>query len=404
MTKSKQTLWVGFSGGLDSQVLLHFLSHYFWKNDTEKNYHLKAIHINHQLLAESTQWEKHCSKICRDLHIPLKIIRVNIIKKPGESLEAKARDARYAVFKKTLKKNDILLTAHHQDDQAETFLYQLLRGAGLRGVSAMPQISILEKGFLVRPLLDFSRNDLKNYAEYHQLNWIEDPSNQDERFDRNYLRKSVLPVLKNRWTNTDKIFARFAKHCAEQEKLLMILAQKDYEACHGEYPNTLLISKFILLDKARQKNILRYFIEKLNFSLPSEKILTEILKICKAKNDKNPVISWQNTECRRYRNNLFILSPIKQRQPELSDEEKIWCDKNLSFNIESHRPKNTGKNIIITYRKGGEKFKPLNSKHTRTLKNLFQEWKIPIWLRDKIPLIYYDNKLVAIVGYATSML
>jgi len=374
---------------MDSQVLLHFLSVHF------SHYDLKAIHINHQLFSESGQWEKHCRKICKGLNIPLKIIRVNIIKNPGESLEAKARDARYDAFKKILKKNDILLTAHHQDDQAETFLYQLLRGAGLRGVSAMPEIALFDKGFLIRPLLDFSRSDLISYAEYYQLDWIEDSSNLDERFDRNYLRQSVLPILKKRWPQCHKTFSRFSKHCAEQEKLLNILAQKDYQDCHGEYLNSLLISKFILLDIARQKNILRYFIEKLNFMMPSEKILTEILKICNARKDKNPIISWSHTECRRYRDNLFIISPIKQRSAELSDEEKIWCAKNLSFNIND-------KNITVTYRTGGEKFKPQHSKHTRTLKNLYQEWKIPVWLRDKIPLIYYHQQLIAVVGYAAS--
>src|SRR5579872_5822427 len=133
MNNPKPTLWAAFSGGMDSQVLLHFLSMYFLSY--RPNYTLKAIHINHQLIPESLHWEKHCRKICKNLNIPLKIIRVDIIKKPGESLEAKARDARYDAFKKILKKNDFLITAHHQDDQAETFLYQLLRGAGLKGVS-----------------------------------------------------------------------------------------------------------------------------------------------------------------------------------------------------------------------------------------------------------------------------
>lgn len=372
---------------MDSQVLLHFLSAYF------SHYHLRAIHINHQLIAESTQWEKHCRKICKDLNIPLKIIRVNIIKKPGESLEAIARDARYTAFKKILKKNDILLTAHHQDDQAETFLYQLLRGAGLKGVSAMPKISILDNYFLLRPLLNFSRNDLKSYAEYYNLDWIEDPSNQDQRFDRNYLRQSVLPILKKRWPRCHKTFSRFSTHCAEQEKLLNILAEKDYEDCRGEYLNSLFISKFILLDIARQKNLLRYFIEKLNFTSPSEKILTEILKTCKAKKDRNPVIRWANSEYRRYKDNLFIISPIEQRSADLTDEEKIWCEKNLNFKL-NHKA------IVIKYRKGGEKFKPQHSKHTRTLKNLYQEWKIPVWLRDHIPLIYYQQEIIAVVGYS----
>jgi tRNA(Ile)-lysidine synthase len=388
---SKSTLWIAFSGGLDSHVLLDYLSRYYSHNN---NINLKAIHINHQLISDAKQWEKHCRNICKNLDIPLKIIRVNIIKKSGESLEAKAREARYNAFKKILNKNDLLFTAHHQEDQAETFILQLLRGAGLRGVSAMPEIAKLGKGFLLRPLLNFSRKNLLTYAKYYQLNYIQDPSNNDQKFDRNYLRHKIFPVLKSRWPQCDKIFSRFSKHCAEQEKLLMILAEKDYQLCHGEYPDSLLISKFKLLSKSRQKNLLRYFINKLNFNLPSEKILHELLRLCEARKDKNPVVIWADAECRRFRNHLFIFSPLKSHSPELSQEQKIWCKTNLNINLNN-------KFITITYRKGGEKFKPKNNKYTKTLKNLFQEWEIPPWLRDSIPLIYYKKVLIGVVGYAS---
>jgi tRNA(Ile)-lysidine synthase len=325
---TKPALWIAFSGGMDSHVLLYFLHRYY------SAYPLKAIHINHQLNAAAPQWEKHCREICAALNIPLKIRRVNIVKKSGESLEAKAREARYTVFEKMLNKNDILLTAHHQTDQAETVLLQLLRGAGLRGVSAMPGISELGEGFLVRPLLDFSRDTLRLYAQHHQLEFIEDPSNSDEKFDRNFLRHAVFPVLKKRWGQCDKIIARFSRHCAEQEKLLMILAQKDYPECHGEYPDSVLISPLKQLDKSRQKNLLRYFIEKLNFSLPSEKILNELVKLCEARKDKNPVVTWGEAESRRFRDHLFIFPSLLPHSGKLSCEEKIWCQKNLKINIE----------------------------------------------------------------------
>jgi tRNA(Ile)-lysidine synthase len=382
--------WIAFSGGLDSQVLLHFLSNQFRKLS------FKAIHINHQIVSESYQWEKHCRKICRELNIPLKIIRVEIKRQSGESLEAKAREARYNAFKKILKKNDILFTAHHLDDQAETFLFQLLRGAGLRGVSAMPNISALGKGFLVRPLISFPRKDLKIYAEHFKLNWLEDPSNQDAKFDRNYLRNNIFPLLKKKWPEVHKTFSRFAAHCKEQEKLLTILSEKDYQDCQGKFLNTLSIFKLKLFDKSRQKNLLRHFIEKLNFDLPSEKILNQIIKIMGAAQDKNPIVKWINAECRRYQDHLFILSSIKTRSAELSKEEINWIQKNILINF-----KNLNFNdLMITYRKGGEKFKSKNSKHTRTLKKLFQEWEIPPWLRDKIPLVYYNNELIGVVGYA----
>jgi tRNA(Ile)-lysidine synthase len=355
--------WVAFSGGLDSHVLLHYLKHEF------PELPIQAIHINHQLYPQANQWAEHCQSVCKSLHIPLKIIRVKINKKSGDSLEALARDKRYSAFKKILKKSDALFTAHHQDDQAETVLLQLFRGAGLRGVSAMPAVSELGKGFILRPFLNFTREKLLDYAKEKKLNWIEDPSNQDTRFDRNYLRQLVFPVLKKRWPEITKILLRFSKHCAEQEKLL-----------RGQ-------SKDFL--HTQQKNAIRHLILENNLDLPSEKVLEEIIKIQYAKSDKNPVVNWGNNQCRRFKNKLYFLKTQKNKIV-LSKKDIAWLKKNLPYDLHD-------KNIVIKYRVGGEKIK-LNK--TKTLKNLFQQWEVPTWERDKIPLIYYKNTLIAVTGYA----
>jgi tRNA(Ile)-lysidine synthase len=376
--------FIALSGGMDSVVLLHFL------HKTFPALNISAIHVNHQLLPEAKDFEKHCKIICKQWKIPLKVVRVNIEKKPRESLEAKARTARYDVFKKILKKDDILLMAHHLDDQAETFLFQVLRGAGLKGASAMPAISALGKGFLVRPLLSFSRESLSNYARYHQLEWINDPSNIDTQFDRNYLRHEIFPLLKSRWPEVSKIFARFSEHCAEQEKLLQQLAKTEAATCQGKYLNTLYIPKLMAFSLTQQKNILRHFMQENNLRPPSEKILAEILNMCAARSDKNPQVSWANTKCMRYQSHLFLLPFEARRNAKLTKEEKNWCKTHLK-NLRGY---------TIKFRQGGERFKPKNSKYTRTLKNLFQEWKIPPWLRDSIPLLYHNDTLVAVVGYA----
>jgi len=370
------TNWVAFSGGVDSCVLLHLLQ------STLKKSALKAVHINHQLLPESVSWEKHCRSICKNLNIPLKIIRVTIIKKPGESLEAKAREARYAAFKKILKKNDILFTAHHQEDQAETVLLQLFRGAGLRGVSAMPKIMPFGQGRLYRPLLMLNQQFILDYAKSQNLHWLDDPSNQNTQFDRNYLRHQVLPVLQQRWPKISKILARFSQHCAEQEKILMDTAANDISC-----------ADFKTLSPSRQKNILRYQIKHHKLPVPGEKILDEILKIVSANTDRNPCVKWPGGECLRFKYKLYfraspLLSP-KFNPQKLNPQQLSWCKKYLH-----------PKKFTVKFRQGGEKFKPANSARTRTLKNLFQEWKIPPWERPTVPLAYQHNKLIAVIGYA----
>ena len=342
------TNWVAFSGGVDSHVLLHFLHTLPYLKP------LRAIHINHQLQPNALECEKHCRKICRELKIPLKIIRVTIYdnNKKNNNLESRAREARYTAFKKIIKKNDTLFLAHHHDDQAETVLLQLFRGSGLRGVSSMSMMTPFEQGFIYRPFLkNITREIILQYAQIHKLNWFDDPSNQATYFDRNFLRHEIFPKLQKRWPGITKTLTRFANHCGEQEKISENIASHD-------------------LNNARQKNMLRLWIRQKNIPVPSEKVLDQIITMQSAKPDSHPLVEWPGGECRR----------IKNPRP---DSPNIIISDN--------------KNISVKFRQGGEKIKPKNSKHTKTIKKLFQELNIPVWERDNIPLLYYNNTLIAVL-------
>ncbi|MEN9847337.1 MAG: hypothetical protein RL368_77, partial [Pseudomonadota bacterium] len=199
--------WVAYSGGLDSHVLLHALA----KLRTHCTAHLHAVHIHHGLNPRADEWAKHCQQVCADLGIPSTVHAIHIPRNTGASLEALARDARYAALKSIIGEGEVCFTAHHGDDQAETVLLQLFRGAGVAGLSAMPRSAPLGNGWQVRPLLNYSRTQLQHYATTQQLHWIEDDSNLDLRFDRNFLRHAVLPILRQRWGSLSPTLQRVAQ-------------------------------------------------------------------------------------------------------------------------------------------------------------------------------------------------
>lgn len=384
----KPIAWVAVSGGLDSVVLLHFL-----KKNYGQVFRLQAIHVNHQLSLQADDFEQHCQKICQKLAVPLMTQRVNIFPKTSQNLEAKARRARYAIFEKILQESQLLFTAHHQDDQAETFLLRLLRGGGLQGVSAMQKVSCFHQAFLVRPLLSFSRETILQYATNHQLCWIDDISNQNINFDRNYLRHYILPVLKKRWPSVLATMTRFSAHCYTQNRLLTILTEKDFNSCQKTaYQQDCLDIPAIVAfnDVARQKNVLRFFIKKKQFIMPNEKILDQLLQLFDAKPDKLVRIFWQKTEYWRYQDKLFLLPAQKKRTATLTRKELAWCQQYLPQEIFHH--------MTIRFRQGGEKYISHHNQK-RTLKNLFNQLKIPPWLRDRIPLAYYNDRLIALIGY-----
>ncbi|MBI4357519.1 MAG: tRNA lysidine(34) synthetase TilS [Gammaproteobacteria bacterium] len=403
----KNTLWVAYSGGVDSHALLHAFS----ELQTRLGFKLQALHINHQLHREAHQWETHCRQICDELSVPLVVRRIEVKQQKGESLEEKARIIRLEVFKEFLvSPMNFVATAHQEDDQAETLFSRIMRGCGVIGLSGMQPMSSMGAGVLLKPFLQLRRAELLNYAKETHLHWIEDSSNQDVRFDRNLLRHQIFPMLKKRWPGFYRPLLRLAKISEETYELLSEVAEQDLETVKGKVANTLAIKKLTMLSRCRQKNCVRFWIKALGVSPPSYKKLQQVLsEVLMAKADAMPVVEWRGVEIRRYRDILFLLPPRLQHDltqiiewngkdsiqiPSLSiTVQKSELSARLCAVLETtHQP------ITIRFRQGGERCKPIGAPSRRSLKNIFQERGIPPWERTQIPLIYVGNTIAAVLG------
>jgi tRNA(Ile)-lysidine synthase len=286
-----------------------------------------------------------------------------------------------------------MLTAHHQDDQAETFLLQLLRGAGVKGLSAMPEMKEFSQAKHARPLLTFSRAQLLQYAQEQKLQWIEDESNQNIKFTRNFIRHDLMPLLNAREPAATQLLARSAAHCAEAQALLDEYVVADLQQCAGSRDDTLSVDRLSKLTPARQRLVLRSWIQKRGFRMPDHRRLESILRdVLTADWDRMPCVQWDETELRRYGDDLFVINVARSRHCE----ERSLRRSNPSTDEAIQNQKN----ITIKYRTGGEVIR-IPGRGTQTLKNLFQEWRVPPWERDHIPLLYVGEELVAVVGYFT---
>lgn len=397
--------WVAYSGGLDSQVLLHALSCLLPKK------RLRALHVNHGWHVNATQWVAICRQTCEKLGISCDIISIDACSKSGESPEAYARIARYTAMTQKIPFGDFLLTAHHRNDQAETLLLQLLRGSGLKGLASMPFCQEFSKTNVLRPLLDFTRLELYIYAQEHQLTWIEDDSNKDLRFNRNYIRHQVLPLIQQRWPQADKTIARAAANLAEADSLLDEIAHQDWLLLKGSAPNILIISSLQKLSTRRRNNVLRYWLKQLGYSLPSQKQLLQIDILLKSRIDASPQVNWGNIQLRRYRDNIYALNLVENEKNfeaeliswkfdqtiVLPTLDQLTAKQVLGVGLNDSLLKE--RQVNVTFRQGGERFYSRNRQGSHPLKKLFQEWAIPPWQRNKIPLIYYQKKLIAVVGY-----
>lgn len=295
-------VFIAYSGGVDSHVLLHAAAKF------SNTFKLQAIHINHHLHDESNDWAAHCQKVCDALAMTLKTQSVNITLKPGDSLEAVARQQRYAAIQTFLSNESYVLTAHHENDQAETVLLQLMRGAGIKGLSAMPIVNTLGKHKLARPLLHCSRQELMQYANEHKLKWIHDHSNADLQFDRNFVRQKILPLLETRRANITRSIARTATHCSEANELLDVLAKEDlHKVISTDNAQQLSAKKLRALSTAQQKNVLRYYIQQQQCLLPSTIKLSHILSdVLYSRHEAKPLVQWQNTAIRRIKDHIFL--------------------------------------------------------------------------------------------------
>ena len=409
------TLWLAYSGGVDSHVLLHLLNTLRPQLSVQT---LRAIYINHQLHDAAAQWGEHCARTCDRLGVDFQQHTVSIALNDGKSLEAAARTARYAVFHSLMKPEDCLVTAHHQDDQAETLLLQLFRGAGPHGLAAMPLI-IEDEGIRhLRPMLNFSRDEIVAYARLHNLHWIEDSSNSNPRFDRNFLRHEVIPLLKQRWPSLSRTVSRSAQLCAESGQLLDIQAQHTLgafqkDASHALPVTALPVMPLLQLSDIECRNVLRVWLESLGLPLPSfvqmQNIMREVLH---ARQDAEPLVRWSGAEIRRYDERLYAMTPLPTH-----DARQIYhwdMATSMTINgvgrllmaavstVESESlsaTRLTAADVSIRFRQGGERCHLAGHAHSHSLKHLFQHWRIHPWLRDRVPLLFVDGELAAVAGY-----
>jgi len=394
---------IAFSGGVDSHVLLKLLAEY---RKTQSEIQLRAVHINHGLSPNANLWQQHCQQICAALNIPLISHTIALKKNPGESLEALAREARYAFLAEILNSNEVLLTAHNADDQAETVLLQLLRGAGIKGLSAMPTQKLFANSELIRPLLAFSRDEIHSYATQNHLNWIEDESNLNLIFDRNYIRQEIMPLIKQRWPQALNTIGRSAENCAEAQQFITEMIEHDFLN-----QTTLNLQKLSELPTNQQPHALRHWIHQQGFKLPSKVQLEEIFAtVIHSRQDATPKVEWSDQQILRFKHHLYIFKKnalnVKAWQSpwDLHDDLKLpfGCLKTTLKKGAGLKNQLRGQTFMVRFRQGGEKIKPSGRKETHALKKLYQEWQVPHWLRDRIPLLYYQDQLIAVVGYCVA--
>ncbi|MFP3873847.1 MAG: tRNA lysidine(34) synthetase TilS [Thiohalophilus sp.] len=399
---------VAYSGGCDSHVLLHALAGL----REQLAVPLEAIHINHGLAEHADAWAAHCRQVCAALDVPLVEVTVHAHPGLGESPEAAAREARYSAWRQLLQAGDGLLLAQHQDDQAETVLLQLLRGSGVKGLAAMPVTTPLADGWLGRPLLGYTRAALRRYAADHDLHWIEDPSNFDTDLDRNYLRHALWPPLQQRWPSAALTLSRAARHQGEAAGLLDELGELDYRHCQGESPDSLRLAPLQALNPPRQRNLLRYWLaQQRGLPLPDSTHLNRILdEVLYAAPDAMPQVGWAGVEVRRYADHLYAMvnrpdTPTPPSQPWDPIHQPILELNGQILQAEPCQGQGLSRRAIeqyglrIAFRQGGESCRPAGRGHRHELKKLLQEWRVPPWQRQRIPLLLIDGQIAQVVDY-----
>ncbi len=398
------TLKVAYSGGLDSHVLLHALC----QLRVAPRWQVSAVHVDHNLQPASATWAQHCRQVSAELGVPCTVESVTVKNISEEGLEAAARRARYASISRHIGAGEMLLTAHHLDDQAETLLLQLLRGSGVHGLASMPAMVNFSKGQLARPLLGFSRRALAEYAAIHRLQWVDDTSNSDTRLARNFLRQRVFTLLQERWPSAAAQLSRSARHAADAAELLDEIARSDVRQCQVGKKTTLSIAALLLLSLPRQRNLVRYWLRALGFQAPSTVWLDRILQQAHTEpRTRHAAIRWPGVEVRRYRDELTALPARAAPDSHLRvtwnpPEPLIIAGTGLALHAESvcgvglSQQRIRQAPLTIRLRQGGERCLLSRRGHHHSLKKLLQEAGVPPWERERLPLIYVGDELAAV--------
>jgi len=395
-------LVVALSGGADSAALLAAAASL---GATFRALPLRAVHIDHGLQDAAAAFREACAALCRRLHIPLAVIPVVVQTPPGGSIEAAARDARYAALEAELEPGECLLTAHHSEDQAETLLLQALRGAGLKGMSAMPLCRPLGRGWHLRPMLEVSQAELLAFGAVQSGVSVLDPMNQDLRFDRSYLRRQVWPAIETRWPGAGRALARTARHVAEAQELLEREAAVDVGRLRDG--DALSVPGLRALDPHRRINALRFWLCAAGAEPPSTARLTEALRqIFDAELDHLPAIPWGDHALRRYRQRVFLT----EAEPPRLEGTLRWLvkpDARLELGpklgtlrwvahaggIDAGR---LPQSVLVRRRDGGETLKPAAQAKTQSVQHLCQSQGVLPWMRDALPLVFADEALIAV--------
>jgi len=411
-----KNFYIAFSGGMDSSVLLD-AAHRLREKGKIKS--LSAVHVNHKLQQNADQWHSHCQQICQQYQIPF---YSTVLKWPDgktSDSEEMARKGRYDYFIQLMKVNDILLFAHHQDDQAETLLFRLIRGTGIDGAKGMPIYRSLGKGHLLRPFLQLTRDQIETYAKKIKLRWVADPSNNDEKFARNYLRHQIIPKLKSRWPNCQSNLARFTEIATRQSVLLDEIAEQDLQSlksekihcCMESYP-AIEIFKLLELTEIRMQNVLHYWGKKYGLAAPGFVEIENLINQLSAAKRQSIQVGFSGKCVRSYKGILYLLeneviSPLRKSEVwsditkplELANGMHLHAHQTLAKGI---RLPQKDEQVIVSPRKGGERCLPEYRNKTTDLKKIYQELDVPPWLREVLPVIYYNDEIVAVPQVFTS--
>lgn len=395
---------VAFSGGMDSSVLLHALR----SGNNSFDIPIIALHVDHGLHSDAERWEAHCRAVATTLEVAYDSLTIAVDRNSGRGLEAAAREARYRALRQRMRAGDWLLSAHHRDDQAETLMLNLLRGSGMAGMAGIGEKQPFNPGFLVRPLLDVARSDLQAYAKMHALEWLEDPSNADCQFDRNFLRREILPALTERWPAAKSRLAHSAALAGEASMLLDQLADEDLVlAGFPGNPGRIEIAALARLSDERQRNLLRRALRRSGLATAPATRLRQILdELIPARPDAEPLVAWPGVKVRRYRDFIYLqaelIDPVTPPQQVLgADKQTLALGSLGSVRLVGRSTRGIRADLLaaglqLRFRTGGEEICPIGHACTHKLKKLLQQEAVVPWMRDKIPLLYAADKLVAV--------
>ncbi len=408
-----QTKWlVALSGGVDSRVLLHLFSQ--WQQEYPQ-LQWQALHVHHGLSANADSWLQQCRDYCVQAGCDFTAEYVQLDVANGDSIEQQARHARYHALAQHVDEHTIVVTGQHVSDQMETVLLALKRGSGPKGLAAMAQYSAFADGMLLRPLLNISREVIVDYANQQQLTWVEDESNQDCRFERNFIRHQISPILRQRWPQIEKTIARSAYLCAQQQELMEQLLQPYYQQAI-QLDGSLTIADIGSLTPPIRDALLRLWLDKQGFLMPSAKQLQQIWQdVVLAKQDAAPVFSYGTVQLGRFEQRLYafpVIADIQSLQLTLTVDQALKLPHGLGYLHWQKRQQNQPldnsayhfalptetQQLEVRFDPTGVVAHPEQRQHSRKLKKLFQEYSVPTWQRQRTPLIFYQQQLVAVAN------